>query len=127
VQGNEAEVALGSLKLRQPLVDLQRIGRASRKLSSDERVVHAQPDAVPIEIDIRGQRAEEVVPVLDAYLHDAYLIGLPWVRIIHGKGTGALRQVVRSQLRENPVVAKSEAAGANEGGEGATVAHLRQG
>lgn len=127
VQGNEAEVALGSLKLRQPLVDLQRIGRASRTLSADERVHHAQPEAVPIEIDIRGQRAEEVLPVLDAYLHDAYLIGLPWVRIIHGKGTGALRNVVRSQLRENPVVAKSESARANEGGEGATVAHLRQG
>jgi DNA mismatch repair protein MutS2 len=127
VQGDEAEVALGSLKLRQPLADLRRIGRAKRSDESESRVRHPQPDAVSIEIDLRGQRAEEIVPVLDSYLHDAYLMGLPWVRIIHGKGTGALRNVVRSQLRENPVVAKSEAAGSNEGGEGATVAHLRQG
>jgi len=127
VHGNEAEIALGSLKLRQPIVDLQRIGRAPRERSGTERIRHTPAESVPIEIDVRGQRAEEVVPVLDAYLHDAYLIGLPWVRIIHGKGTGALRTVVRSQLRENPVVARSEAAGANEGGEGATVAHLRQG
>jgi DNA mismatch repair protein MutS2 len=48
------------------------------------------------------------------------------VRIIHGKGTGALRQVVREELKGNPVVAKSEAAGPGEGGDGATVAHLRQ-
>jgi DNA mismatch repair protein MutS2 len=59
-------------------------------------------------------------------VNDAYLMGMPFVRIIHGKGTGALRQVVRDLLREIPVVAKSEPAGAKEGGEGATVAHLRQ-
>jgi DNA mismatch repair protein MutS2 len=53
-------------------------------------------------------------------------MGMPFVRIIHGKGTGALRQVVREELKGNPVVARSEAAGQGEGGDGATVAHLRQ-
>jgi DNA mismatch repair protein MutS2 len=127
VEGDEAEIALGSLKLRQPLSDLRRLGRARRSESDEPRIRHAQPDAVSIEIDVRGQRADEVTPVIESYLHDAYLMGLPWVRIIHGKGTGALRNVVRELLRENPVVQRSEAAKANEGGEGATVAWLRQG
>jgi DNA mismatch repair protein MutS2 len=127
VDGDEAEIALGSLKLRQPLGDLRRLGRARRSESDEPRVQHAQPDAVSIEIDVRGQRAEEVTPVVESYLHDAYLTGLPWVRIIHGKGTGALRNVVRELLRDNPVVLRSESAKSNEGGEGATVAWLRQG
>ena len=48
-------------------------------------------ESVPIEIDIRGSRVDEIDAVLDRYIQDAYLMGLPWVRIIHGKGTGALR------------------------------------
>lgn len=127
VDGDEAEISMGSLRLRQPLADLRRLGRARGTTQVESRVQHAQPDAVPLEIDIRGQRAEEVLTVVDRYLHDAYLIGMPWVRIIHGKGTGALRTVVREQLRENPIVSRSESAKSNEGGEGATVAWLRQG
>ena len=47
------------------------------------------------------------------------------VRIIHGKGTGALREVVRNLLRTSPIVERQESARANEGGEGATLAYLR--
>jgi DNA mismatch repair protein MutS2 len=50
---------------------------------------------------------------------------LPWVRINHGKGTGALRKVVRDVLQAHPVVERSETARQNEGGDGATVAYLR--
>lgn len=128
VVGDEADVQMGSLKLRQPLGSLRRLGRAQR--ASDgavtSTVVRPTVEDVPIEIDIRGQRAAEVNDALERYVHDAYLSGLPWIRIIHGKGTGALRQVVREHLQNNPVVARSEAAGIKEGGEGATVAHLRQ-
>jgi DNA mismatch repair protein MutS2 len=89
-------------------------------------VREAITETVPIEIDMRGNRVDEIGPILDRYIQDAYLMGLPWVRIIHGKGTGALRQVVRELLRDNPAVAQYEPAGAKEGGEGATVARLRQ-
>jgi DNA mismatch repair protein MutS2 len=128
VDGNEAEIQMGSLKLRQPVTNLERVGRA--RSDSDGRRQHAMPavaDSVSIEIDLRGYRAEEIAPILETYVHDAYLSGLPWVRIIHGKGTGALRNVVRDELRTNPVVERSAAAPSNEGGEGATVAYLRQG
>lgn len=129
VDGDNAEVQLGALKLRQPLSSLERLGRAKRNGGTSSakvaRELTATMDAVPIELDLRGKRVEEIPPVIERYLHDAYLMGMPWVRIIHGKGTGALRQVVRDHLRQSPVVSKSEAAGPSEGGEGATIAHLR--
>jgi len=131
VDGRDAEIQMGSLKVRQPLATLERIGKArepeQRSAASIARERAASMDAVPIELDLRGKRAEEVAPIVEGYVNDAYLMGMPFVRIIHGKGTGALRQVVRDLLRDIPAVAKSEPAGAKEGGEGATVAHLRQG
>ena len=81
---------------------------------------------VPVEIDIRGFRAAEVGDVLERYLDDALRSGLPNVRIIHGKGTGALRQVVRDYLGTHPEVGKSVIAGPTEGGDGATIAYFRE-
>ena len=72
---------------------------------------------------MRGWRAAEVTDKLDRYLNDAYLAGLPFVRIIHGKGTGALRQIVRDLLTGHALVASFGGGGA-DGGEGVTVARL---
>jgi DNA mismatch repair protein MutS2 len=121
-----ADVQLGALKLRQPLEALERLGRA--KPTQQERSVYkpAAPEFVPIEIDLRGHRAAEIEGMLDRYLEDAYRSGLPWVRIIHGKGTGALRQVVRDLLTNHPAVAKHALAPPEQGGDGATVATLRE-
>jgi DNA mismatch repair protein MutS2 len=127
VDGNEAEVQMGALKVRQPLSNLVRVGGPLETLRTQRQLPPALTETVPIEIDLRGYRADEIAPALERYVNDAYLSGLPWVRIIHGKGTGTLRQVVRDELRTLPVVERSAAAGSNEGGEGATVAFLRQG
>jgi DNA mismatch repair protein MutS2 len=127
IEDGSADVQLGSLKLRQPLESLQRLGQV--KSAPESRAVY-QPVArefVPIEIDIRGQRAAEVSELLERYLESAYRSGLPWVRIIHGKGTGALREVVRAHLRGHPAVERSELAPPDQGGDGATVAYMRQG
>jgi DNA mismatch repair protein MutS2 len=77
-----------------------------------------------MELDLRGQRAEDALDVLDRYLESAFLAGLPFVRIIHGKGTGKLRQVIREALGQSQHVKNWEAGGDKEGGEGVTVAHL---
>lgn len=77
-----------------------------------------------MELDLRGQRAEDAVDALDRYLESAYLAGLPFVRIIHGKGTGRLREVVREQLAQSPHVKTWESGGEKEGGDGVTVAKL---
>jgi DNA mismatch repair protein MutS2 len=126
VSDGTADVMLGSLKMRQPLDALERLGRA--RPATQERVVFAPPapDPVAIELDLRGYRAGEVEEMLERYLENAYRSGLPFVRIIHGKGTGALRNVVREYLAGHPAVASAKLAPPNEGGDGATVATLRE-
>ena len=59
-------------------------------------------------------------------IRDSYLAGLPLVRLIHGKGTGALRQVVRDMLKNNKLVASFNDASPADGGAGATVVRLIQ-
>jgi DNA mismatch repair protein MutS2 len=80
-----------------------------------------------IELDLRGQRSEDALEMLDRYLEKAYMSGLPFVRIIHGKGTGKLRQEVRNALRDHPHVTSYEEGGEKEGGAGVTVARLASG
>jgi DNA mismatch repair protein MutS2 len=80
--------------------------------------------APDIELDLRGQRVEEILPRLDKYLDDAFLGKMPFVRIVHGKGTGALRQAVRQQLRDHPLVKSHRSGESGEGGTGVTVAYL---
>jgi len=126
VSGGVAEVQLGSLKMRQPLDALRRLGAATPTRQERTTFKPAAPAFVPLEIDLRGNRAAEIGGMLERYLDDAYRSGLPYVRIIHGKGTGALRQTVRDLLNGHPLVARHELAPAAEGGEGATVAYLRE-
>jgi DNA mismatch repair protein MutS2 len=112
--------------MRQPLSALERIGRARSEPEGRQVVIAAAPPAtVDLELDLRGYRAAEIEAMLDRYLEDAYRAGMPFVRIIHGKGTGALRKVVRDFLAAHPAVAKYESAPANQGGDGATVALMR--
>jgi DNA mismatch repair protein MutS2 len=82
----------------------------------------SKPSSPGLELDLRGQISEDALDKLDRYLEQAYLAGLPFVRIIHGKGTGVLRQVVREALRKNSQVTSFEEGGAKEGGEGVTIA-----
>ena len=90
------------------------------------RVTHyPSPVTSPgMELDIRGQLVEDGLAQLERYLDAAYLAGLPWVRIIHGKGTGKLRAAIRQALKGNPIVAGFEGGQDGEGGEGVTVAKL---
>jgi DNA mismatch repair protein MutS2 len=76
------------------------------------------------EMHLRGQRVEEALAALDQYLEDAFRAGLPFVRIVHGKGTGAMRQAVRDVLGRHPLVKSYETAAREQGGEGVTVATL---
>jgi DNA mismatch repair protein MutS2 len=77
-----------------------------------------------MQLDLRGKRVEEVLEMVDHYIHDAYMVGMPFVRLLHGKGTGALRQAIREQLARHPLVRSFASAAANDGGEGITVVTL---
>lgn len=85
------------------------------------------PMSPGIQLDLRGKRADEALIELERYLDAAYFAGLPFVRIIHGKGTGKLRQMVRQALQGHPHIQSFEGGGEKEGGEGVTVAILKGG
>jgi dsDNA-specific endonuclease/ATPase MutS2 len=75
-------------------------------------------------LDIRGARVDEALDALGRYLDDAALAGLDRVTIIHGLGTGALRDAVRSQAAGHPLVKDLRPGERGEGGDGATIITL---
>jgi DNA mismatch repair protein MutS2 len=75
-------------------------------------------------LDLRGARVEEALDALDRYLDDASLAGLDKVLIIHGHGTGALRDTVRARAAAHPLVKATRAGQRGEGGDGATIVEL---
>jgi len=77
------------------------------------------------EIDVRGQLADEAIHDIDKYLEDANLVGIDSVRIIHGKGTGALRKAIRSYLQNHRYVESFQDGAREEGGYGVTVVKLK--
>jgi DNA mismatch repair protein MutS2 len=79
-----------------------------------------------MELDLRGARVEEGIERLDRYLDQAARSRLPFVRIIHGRGTGAMRNAVRDLLASHPLVGSSRPGEGNEGGDGVTVIKLVQ-
>ncbi|MDP1715165.1 MAG: endonuclease MutS2 [Anaerolineales bacterium] len=131
---SDAEVQIGSLRVRARLSDL---GRRAEKQTVDDRpqtvtsrsssTVHRQSSSPGMEVDLRGLMSEDALDKMERYLEQAYLSGLPFVRIIHGKGTGKLRQAVRETLRGHEYVKSFEEGGSTEGGEGVTVAKLNAG
>ena len=86
----------------------------------------ANVESPGIELDLRGARVEEGLEQVEKYLDNAYMARLPWVRIIHGKGTGALRDAIRESLKSHPFVGEFRAGGPGEGGDGVTVAKLME-
>ncbi len=127
ISGQEAEVKVGGFRLRTRLSGLEFRSRPQPAEPTEEAAVRGPRAESPgIELDMRGWRAEEVAPALDAYLDKAYLAGLPWVHIIHGKGMGILKEVVRQFLVGHPLVSSYRAGALNEGGDGVTVVVLHK-
>lgn len=123
--GSEADVQVGIFKVRQPVAGLRRATPKLEDLRPPKVVVPAAP-MVDQEIQLLGRRAADIGPELESYLDAASLSGLPWVRIVHGKGSGALRSVVQDLLRDHPLVSRFELAQPREGGDGVTVAYLKE-
>ncbi len=125
IDGEEAKVQAGRLSLRLPVMELE--WRASPEkvaapsAGSSARAASASPG---IELDLRGQLAQDALVQLDRYLDHAVRSGLPWVRIIHGHGTGALKRAVREALKKNALTKNFEPGKEGEGGDGVTVAWL---
>jgi DNA mismatch repair protein MutS2 len=126
---NEADVQLGNFRLKLPLKRLELRQKAVKETSAPRTTVAggsagAAGASPGLELDLRGERVEGGLDKLERYLNDAYMARLPWARIIHGYGTGAMRSAVRDVLRGHPLVAQMRSGEANEGGDGVTVVKL---
>lgn len=134
---SDAEVQIGTIRVRAKMSDLIRKVQEKQETSNEKKVTSKSASSSrtssPVasspgmEVDLRGLMAEDALDKMERYLEQAYLSGLPWVRIIHGKGTGKLRQAVRDALRGHAYVKSFEEGGHTEGGEGVTVAKLNAG
>ena len=124
LRDDEAVVAVGALKLSVPMNAVRR----SANQQPAERAVAIVGDApevhAPTEIDLRGTRADEAESIVLNALDSAIRADLKELRIIHGKGTGALRAVVAEMLRKDTRVRSFRLGAWNEGGTGVTVAEL---
>ena len=84
-------------------------------------------DIPPVnEVRLRHLTVDEALPKLDQYLHDAFVAGSYQVRVIHGKGTGTLRQIIRRELARHPLVKSFRPGEYGEGGEGVTIVELAE-
>ena len=120
------EVHAGKVKMILNLDSVEKRTRSTGKVKPGGAVITKKLSklSIPLELDLRGKRAEEVELALDDYLNEASLYGLSQVRIIHGIGTGTVRQIVREVLASHSLVASFRAGGKGEGGEGVTIASM---
>jgi DNA mismatch repair protein MutS2 len=124
----EADVQLGNFRLKLPIKRLELRQKAAKEAPAQQTNVAGGASPVGaspgLELDLRGERVEAGLERLERYLNDAYMARLPWARIIHGYGTGAMRSAVRDVLRGHPLVAQMRSGEGNEGGDGVTVVKL---
>ncbi len=135
IDGSNAEVLAGPLRMKIPLSDILGIEdeSAARPAGSApapnaRRVtVHAQPseEAATDEINVIGCTVEEASRRLEKFLNDATLANLPRLRVVHGYGTGALRRGLATFLSAHPLVEEIHAEAADRGGEAVTVVELK--
>ncbi len=126
LRGNDAVVAVGVMKLTVPVKSLRRTRAAARAPVETVPLRGDLPEEAPrSEVDLRGLRVDEMEVELLHVIDGAVRGDLRTVRIIHGKGTGALRERVAELLRGDPRVREFRLGTWNEGGAGVTVAELR--
>ncbi len=141
VSESEAEVQVGSLRVRARMSELVR--KSSQAVSSEQLSVtglksQVSSDALSLskgstipnskspglELNLRGKLVDDGLDELNTYLERAYSAGLLFVRIVHGKGTGKMRDAVRDALKQSEYVTSFEEPKENEGGAGVTVAMI---
>lgn len=124
----EAEVQMGALRFRVNVDNIERLSK--RKAASEPQqakvVIPSYEDRpeVSTQLDMRGWRVEQALEELETYLNDAAMSGMSSIRIVHGKGTGALRQAVREHLAHHALVKSYASAPPQEGGDGVTIVKL---
>ena len=125
LRNDQAIVAVGALKMTVPVSSLSTVSRAAERAAARSESYAALTDVdVSTEVDLRGMRVDEMELALQRALDAAIGADLHVMRIIHGKGTGALRERVDELLRADRRVKEHRPGAWNEGGTGVTIAEL---
>jgi len=127
-----ATLEAGAMRVSVELADLEPLATATSGAGGADGVAGTNVEAlrlsrarsVPMSLDLRGARVDEALAALGSYLEDASLAGLARVSVIHGLGTGALRDAVRSDAATHPLVRTIRPGERGEGGDGVTVVEL---
>jgi DNA mismatch repair protein MutS2 len=134
LKGKDAEIRIGELKSNVKLNRLEKVSNKTYKLATGEKKTRSQTGGVDLNermmnfsfnLDIRGKRGEEAIIELDQFMNNAVMLGYEEIRVVHGKGDGILRNLVRTHLRTYPHVASMQDEHADRGGAGVTVVKMR--
>ena len=129
LSGKTATVQFGELRSTVSVSKLEKITGTVEKEIVPKRSsginLHERQSAFNSTLDVRGKRVDELVPLLDQFMDNAILLGQGELRILHGKGEGVLRKVVREQLRTYKQVASMADEHVERGGDGITVVVLK--
>ena len=135
ISGNKAEVAFGQMKM---YIDLKKLEKARRVDARKEKGIsqsgrfkgimndiNDKMASFKLQLDLRGKRVDEALEEVRHYIDDAILLSISEVSILHGKGNGVLREVIREYLSSVPEVKRFKDAPVDMGGSGITIATLR--
>ncbi len=124
--GKDVLVQIGMMKVKLPKNSLSKsdLQEESQK-NKTKKLIRSKSKYVKSEIDIRGKTFDEAQPIIEKYIDDAYLAGLKSVRIIHGKGSGVLREKVKNYLKSKANIKSCKDAAYNEGGSGVSVVEFK--
>ena len=135
IDGEIADVLVGSMRLREKVKNLQAVAAVGNQNESKLEGLKKKAESAPLkleseeqslELNLIGKRTDEAEYLLDKFLDESYMNSIPRVRIIHGFGTGALKNFVHHFLKNHEHVSRYTFAESNQGGQGATVAELKQ-
>jgi len=121
----EWSVQIGMLKMKLDESDLEFVKPEKQKQTVSVNSIRGRDTNVKLELDLRGERYEDAIMRTEKYLDDALLSNYPRISIIHGKGTGVLRQAIQQFLKNHSRVKSYRFGEAGEGGHGVTVVELK--
>src|SRR5688572_11001911 len=122
VASGTVEIAAGTMRIKVPLDEIEVL--PTKPELPGETIRPQAHQMIPSSLDLRGARVDEALEALERYIDTASVAGAPRVTVIHGHGTGALRDALRAQLSGHPLVKKWRAGERGEGGDGATIVEL---
>ncbi len=128
VTGENAEIAMGSLKSKLGLDRLQKVGKAqpvAAKKSKSNIDLQQKRAQYTTQLDVRGLRATQALEAVTTFIDEGILLGMTNLSILHGKGDGILRSTIRKHLQEEPSIVSIEDEHVERGGSGITLITLK--